>query len=317
MKKIDKNDKRFSNNGKLPLAHMIWDDARVFLAVARCGTLSGAANSLGLGIATLSRRIERLESALNLPLFIRQQSGYKLTDDGAALLDKAEALELAANAFSSGAEQYAQVTGKVRLATAEGLATGLILPALPAFFQAYPQLEVEVVTDIATANLHRRDADLAVRMVRPERGNVNLRRLGTLGYGVYCSQAYAGKRNPVSDGVHYDQDDFITWTDMQAHLPVAQWVERVLQGRAPKLTTTSITTQVVAAQAGIGLAVLPHISAINTGLVCIATELGIDQPIYLVIQSDLTQSIRVRVLADFLSELVISNHARLAGGDFV
>ena len=294
---------------------MVWDDARVFLAVARSGTLSSTAVALNLGVATLSRRIERLESALDVPLFVRQQSGYQLTEDGAALIEPAEALEAAAQAFASGAEQHQEVTGKVRLATAENLATGLILPALPDFYQAYPQLEIEVVTDISTANLHRRDADLAVRMVRPERGNVSLRRLGILGYGLYCSAAYAGNRNPVPDGASYDQDDFITWTDMQSHLPAAQWVERILQGRTPKLTTTSIATQVTAAQAGLGLAVLPHFLAMNSGLTCVATDLGIDQPIYLVIQSDLAQSARVRVLADFLSEIVIRNHARLAGYD--
>ena len=62
---------------------MVWDDTRTFLAVARCGTLSAAAQNLNVGIATLSRRIERLESALKLPLFVRQQSGYELTEDGA------------------------------------------------------------------------------------------------------------------------------------------------------------------------------------------------------------------------------------------
>lgn len=315
MKNTDKNRKSISENEKQYIPSMLWDDARVFLAVARRGTLSSAATALNLGVATLSRRIERLELALKIPLFVRQQSGYQLTEDGAALIEKAEALEVAAHAFASGAEQYRQITGKVRLATAENLATGLILPALPEFYHAYPQLAVEVVTDTTTVNLHRRDADLAVRMVRPERGNVSLRRLGTLGYGLYCSAAYAGKRNPVPDRASYDQDDFIAWTDMQSHLPAAQWVERILQGRTPKLITTSIATQVVAAQAGLGLAVLPHFLAMNSGLICVTADLGIDQPIYMVIQSDLAQSARVRVLADFLSDLVIRNHARLAGYD--
>ncbi|RFA26611.1 LysR family transcriptional regulator [Alkalilimnicola ehrlichii] len=313
MKNIDKTGKGISIFEKEPTPGMVWDDTRVFLAVARHGTLSGAAESLNLGVATLSRRIERLEAALQLPLFVRQQSGYQLTEDGASLIEKAEALEVAAHAFASGAEQYAQVTGKVRLATAENLATGLILPALPAFHREYPDLAVELVTDIATANLHRRDADLAVRMVRPERGNVTLRRLGTLGYGLYCSEAYARRRHVEPDLGDYDRDDFITWSDMQSDLPAAQWMERVLHGRTPRLTTTSLATQVAATRAGLGLAVLPHFLAMDSGLICVATDLGIDQSIYLVIQSDLTQSPRVRVLADFLSDLVIRNRARLAG----
>lgn len=120
----------------------IWDDARAFLAVARQGTLSGAASELSLGIATLSRRIERLEKALNLPLFVRQQTGYQLTDEGAGLVERAEALEAAAAAFAYGVATHAQMAGKVRLATAENLAAGLILPALPEFRRQYLELRL-------------------------------------------------------------------------------------------------------------------------------------------------------------------------------
>lgn len=70
-----------------------WDDIRIFLAIARAGTLSGAASALETGIATVSRKLDRLEQSLGLPLFSRHQSGYRLTDDGEALLERAEALE--------------------------------------------------------------------------------------------------------------------------------------------------------------------------------------------------------------------------------
>lgn len=292
---------------------IVWDDTRAFLAVARHGTLSGAAASLNLGIATLSRRIERLEAALKLPLFVRQQSGYLLTEDGTDLIEKAEAMEAAAQAFTSGADTQAKITGKVRLATAENLATGLILPALPEFHEEYPELSVEIVTDISTVNLHRRDADLAVRMVKPNRGNVTLRRLGMLGYGLYCSPGYASQRVADPDLGSFDTDAFIAWTEIQSHLPAAQWVERVLRGRQPAITTTSLSAQVAAAKAGLGLAVLPHFIALDAGLVCIASDIGVDQPIYLVIQSDLARSRRIRALADFLSNLVIRNRTRLSG----
>ncbi|WP_280554799.1 LysR family transcriptional regulator, partial [Halomonas sp. 25-S5] len=153
MEKINDSVKQVSGFEKQMPRGWIWDDTRTFLAVARHGTLSGAALELNLGIATLSRRIERLEAALELPLFVRQQSGYQLTEEGADLVEKAEALEAAAVAFSSGASVQAQMTGTVRLATAENLATGLILPALPEFRAQYPELSVEIVTDISTANL--------------------------------------------------------------------------------------------------------------------------------------------------------------------
>lgn len=84
-------------------AEFHWDDARIFLAIARAGTLSGAADKMNMGIATVSRRLDRLEQALNVPLFSRHQSGYRLTDDGEALLARAEALEYAGGVRRSGA----------------------------------------------------------------------------------------------------------------------------------------------------------------------------------------------------------------------
>ncbi len=292
---------------------LIWDDARAFLAVARQGTLSAAAATLNVGIATLSRHIDRLEGALEVPLFIRHQTGYQLTEDGADLMHKAETVETAALAFASGANEQASMSGKVRLATAENLANALIMPALPAFRKMYPHLLVEIVTGINTVNLHRRDADLAIRMVRPERGNVAVRKLGTLGYGLYASSSYVEGRQALQDVGSYDSDDMIAWGEEQSHLPAAQWIERVLRGRQPAVTTTSLSTQIAATKAGLGLSVLPHFLAAESGLICLESDVGVDQPIYLVIQSDLAQSRRTRALADFLSKLVVANRAQLSG----
>ena len=82
--------------------------------MARCGTLSGAAESLKIGIATLSRRLDRLEGALGVPLFTRHQTGYRLTDDGEALLERAERLEQAGLAFGDTSGAESGVTGRVR-----------------------------------------------------------------------------------------------------------------------------------------------------------------------------------------------------------
>jgi len=126
---------------------MVWDDARALLAVARCGTWSAAADALGIGVATLSRRIDRLEGALKLPLFVRHQSGYQLTEDGSDLIEKAELVEAAALSLASGAALQSQVSGKVRLATAENLANGLILPSLGTFCEKNPELVTLEIQD--------------------------------------------------------------------------------------------------------------------------------------------------------------------------
>ncbi|MEL6521785.1 MAG: LysR family transcriptional regulator [Pseudomonadota bacterium] len=292
---------------------LVWDDIRAFLAVARSGTLSGATDAMGLGIATVSRRIERLEKAIGQPLFARHQSGYRLTDDGAAFLVKAEDMETAALALTSGLRQEAVVSGTVRLATAENLATDLILPAIGPLKTQYPHLTLEILTDVTTVNLHRRDADIALRMVKPERGNVSLQRLGTLGFGLYGSADYLASRPSYPDASSFEHDSFIGWTETYSVLPAARWIDRVLEGRSPSLTTSSLATQLAACASGLGLAVLPHFLARSRGLVCLDGDLGADQTIWLVTHSDLAQSRRVRVVADFLRDLVRLNSGQLSG----
>lgn len=311
MKKTAITRNSISDNGKKEVGRLRWDDARVFLAIARSGSLSGAAASLGNGLATVSRRIERLEAALGLALFSRHQNGYRLTDDGAALLERAEALEQAAEAFAEGSAAQTEIAGRVRLATAETLANHLIIPALPKLTDQYPDLSLEVVTDVQTVNLHRRDADLAIRMVKPQRGNVAIRRLGTLGYGLYASRGYMGRRMPRHEDARFDSDPLVGWCETHAHLPAAQWVERMLRGRAPVLTTTTLSAQVSATVAGVGLAVLPHFIARQNDLVCLQGDLGIDQGIWLAIHADLAQSRRVRVVAEFFASLIRESRERL------
>ncbi len=313
VKNAANSENMISVSGKSSRRPIVWDDVRAFLAVARHGTLTAAAGVLGIGIATLSRRIDRLEHSLGVPLFVRQQSGYQLTEEGSELFDRGEALEQAALAFESAGGRETQLTGRVRLATAENLANALILPALPDFRRLHPRLMVEVITDIVTVNVHRRDADLAVRMVKPERGNVTIRRLGTLGYGLYAAHSYAEMRSFDTHRGVYEDDEIITWGDAQSHLPAAQWMERILRGRQPAITITSLSTQVAATRAGLGLAVLPHFLARDAGLECLESDIGIDQPIYLVMQSDLAGSPRIRTLADFLIDLVSASRARLRG----
>ncbi len=289
-----------------------WDDARPFLAVARLGTLSAAANHLHIGIATLSRRIERLELALGVPLFIRAQSGYQLTEDGLALIDKAEVLKSAALAFSSTAASRAEISGRVRLATAETFATEIIMPALPRFVQLYPKLNVEVVTDIQAVNLHRRDADLALRMVKPDRGNVSLQRVGMLGWGLYAHDNYL-RQHPVGDAdKHLADHAVISWSESHVHLAAAQWVDSLAFGAVRIIATNGLPAQVAAAKAGLGIAALPHYLGGGAGLRCIRRNLELNQPIYLVVQTDLAQLARVRVMWDFLRDIVAEKRALFA-----
>ncbi len=296
-----------------PETRLNWDDARIFLALARAGSLSAAASRLDLGIATLSRRISRLETALQVPLFTRHQTGYRLTDQGNALVGRAEELEGAAAALCVDARREAEIVGRVRLATAENLANPIIIPTLGPLLGRHPGLSLEIVSDVTTVNLHRRDADLAVRMVRPTHGHLTVRRIGTLGFGLYGSPDYKAARAQPDAPVSPGQDSLIGWAEGYQHLPAARWLEGLLRGRLPVLATTSLAAQVRAATSGIGLAVLPHFLAEEAGLVRIEARMDIDQPIWLVTHADLSTSRRVNAVADHLANVFQEARDRLAG----
>lgn len=276
-----------------------WDDTRIFLAVARSGTLSGAAETMDMGIATLSRRLDRLEKSLSVPLFSRHQSGYRLTDDGEALLARAEALEHAGLAFGETARLQGNVAGLVRLATSDNLAAHFILPSLNGLMEKYPDLRVEVLSGVQSVNLHRRDADLAIRMVKPESGNLTLKRLGKVGFGLYSADTgQAG-----STDVAFNHAQYIGWPESHQHLPAARWITRTLRGRPCRVEANTLLAQLSAVSAGLGLGVLPHFMARKNGLQCVNADIGVDQTLWLVMHSDLAHSRRVRVVADHLIAL--------------
>ncbi|WP_336193429.1 LysR family transcriptional regulator [Klebsiella aerogenes] len=276
-----------------------WDDTRIFLAVARSGTLSGAAETMDMGIATLSRRLDRLEKSLAVPLFSRHQSGYRLTDDGEALLARAEALEHAGLAFGETARLQGNVAGLVRLATSDNLAAHFILPSLNDLMEKYPDLRVEVLSGVQSVNLHRRDADLAIRMVKPESGNLTLKRLGKVGFGLYSADTgLAG-----STDVAFNHAQYIGWPESHQHLPAARWITRTLRGRPCRVEANTLLAQLSAVSAGLGLGVLPHFMARKNGLHCVNADIGVDQTLWLVMHSDLAHSRRVRVVADHLIAL--------------
>ena len=288
-----------------------WDDTRIFLAIARAGTLSGAAEALEMGIATVSRKLDRLEQSLAVPLFSRHQSGYRLTDDGEALLEQAEALEYAGLAFGEKAKLQGNVAGLVRLATSDNLATHFILPSLSGLMTKYPELRVEVLSGVQSVNLHRRDADLAIRMVKPDSGNLRLKRLGTVGFGLYAADACLKRvaDEPMELSLHNAQ--YVGWPESHQHLPAARWITRMLRGRPCRVEANTLVAQLSAVSAGLGLGVLPHFMARKNGLHCVKPDIGVDQTLWLVMHSDLAGSRRVRAMADHLIALFDEHQAQL------
>lgn len=281
-----------------------WDDCRIFLALAREGTLSGASRQLGTGIATISRRIERMEHGLGLPLFLRTQTGYVLTDQGETLQPRAEAVELAMLEMRQEASEHAEIRGMVRLASIESLVAPFIVPALAPLLSANPGLDVEILFSSSTVNMHRHEADLALRMVRPERGHLRVRQLASMGFGLYGPP----------DGSRPNR--IVTWPETANLGALVKWTEAFAQPQAPRLAVNTLPGQVEAVRSGIGISVLPHLVARDAGLHLLADRLPkgepMQRPILLVTHADLAASRRVVSVAEAVSEAILHHRRALA-----
>lgn len=295
---------------------MDWDDLRFFLAVARGGTLTDSARRLKTSASTVSRRLALLERALGVPLFVRQPTGHRLSDEGQALLARAESLEDAFRRLEADIAGRARgAVGEVRLATAESFATHLLIPRLPAFRARHPGIRLQIATSVRTIGLTRREADLALRLARPEQGNLVVRRLGTMAHAFYAAPSYTAGRPPV-DPDDLNGHDVVGWDEEFAAMPVVRWLTERLRGTRPVFDTTSLAQQAAAARAGLGLALLPcFVGDGEAGLIRVSAPLpAIDQDIWLVVHGDVAASARVRAVADFLAETVRAEKERLEGG---
>src|SRR5215471_3022572 len=141
-----------------------WDDVRFFLAVARTGSLSAAARSLGVGHVTVGRRVAVLEKRLGVTLLNHTPDGFATTSAGEAILRQCAAMENAALDLERiAAGRDALVRGSVRVTTTEALAYQLVAPAIAPLRQAHPELQIDLVAGVRSLDIARREADLAVR----------------------------------------------------------------------------------------------------------------------------------------------------------
>lgn len=229
-----------------------WDDLRFMLAVSRNGTLVGAAKALGVNETTVARRIARAEDRLRARLFERRQGTLVPTEAGRALAERAASLELELEATVrrvSGEDRRA--AGLVRVTAVPLIANRILAPALPELLGAHPELAVDLIADPRDLSLTGREADVALRLARPEReASVVARRLATLRYGLYGPEGAASEALP-----------WISYGTGRTGLPHVTWIaERMAEeGPAtPRLFVQDAETLIQCLRAGLGKSLLPR-----------------------------------------------------------
>lgn len=175
-----------------------WSLVRSFLAALDQGSLLGAARLLNMSQPTLGRHIAELERQLGVLLFERTGRGLVATATALQLAQAARSMEAGALQLSrtlSGAQS--QSAGTVRITASVPVAVQLLPPVLAAMRQALPDLQIELVSSNQVSNLLRREADIAVRMVRPEQNSLIARKIGDVRLGAYASRGYLESRAPL------------------------------------------------------------------------------------------------------------------------
>jgi DNA-binding transcriptional LysR family regulator len=285
---------------------MQWDDLKHFLAVARLGSLTKAAQTLQTTPATVGRRVAALEEKLGARLFDRRHTGYVLTESGAAIRAKAEnAEEAVVSVERETLHRDPRAAGTVRVTTTDDIATLVLAPHLAQFARRFPDISLEIFADREVINLARREADIGFRTVRPTRGGLVIRQAGWWRLGLYAAAAYAKARNLRAGAVDLSSVDVITWTKEHAHLRGGPWLAEHARNARVVLAASSRRIHHAACRAGIGVAILPCLLANrDPELVCLLPpEQVICAKLWLVVHRDLAGTARVRSVMDFLAKI--------------
>ena len=279
-----------------------WDDLRHFLAIARHRTLSGAARALHVQQSTMGRRLDALQARAGATLLQKTPSGYTLTPAGESVLAHAERMEgeaLAAERAVTGRD--VRLAGLIRLTTLETLLVEVLTPILAGFCERYPDITVDVLVDQRILSLSRREADIALRLTRPEGNELVARRVGSVGYGLYASGAYLARHGRPDAAAGCPGHRAILPEEDLAHLPTFAWGTQATREATIAFRTNSYHGQAAAAEAGIGVAGLPHYLARRYNLTRIEAPPGPGRDLWLAVHEDTRHTPRIRALTDALS----------------
>ena len=285
-----------------------WEDVRVFFALGRHGSLSAAARTLGVNHATIARRIRALESSVGEKLVERRPNGYVLTPAGAQVMTAASDMDAAAQTIGRSYTADTPV-GLVRVNAPPALAHGFLIARLAGLTMLYPGLDIDLATDVRAISLERHEADIAIRLNRPEDGDMIARRLVTFGYGFYGTAAACQRIEGGGDPV------FIGFDEADRHVPEAAWLARQFPRSRVAFRTGNQFAQSIAALSGAGVALLPHYIGRAEQMLrpCLLETVPPTREAWLLIRRRDRNDLAIRTAADYLEKMFDSERALFEG----
>jgi DNA-binding transcriptional LysR family regulator len=285
---------------------MDWDLARIFLAVARAGQLLGAARKLGLDHATVSRRVNQLEASMGVKLLDRRTNGCVLTPAGEAFLAAAERIEtemLRAQASLSGYD--VALEGQVRIGAPDGFGTFVLARHLGELMDRHPGLTVQLVPLPRAFSLAKREADVAVTIEQPQEGRLSVRKLTDYRLSFYGARDYVAARPPVRQVGDLSAHRIVTYVRDLLYTPALDYLDETGVAPGSRFECAGMIGQIEAVRAGAGLGMLHDYAArLFDDLVPVLTEVAVTRTYWLVTHDDVRDLARVRLVHDFIVELV-------------
>jgi DNA-binding transcriptional LysR family regulator len=284
-----------------------WEDVRHFLAVAQSGTLSGAARSLKVDHATVSRRLAALETALDVRLVDRLPRSCRLTAVGRRVFERAEEMEVGAHGIARLAKAaQAPLVGRVTLSAPPVLVAHLLAEHLARFRADYPDIRLSLSAEGQQVSLSRREADVAVRLVRPKEAGSVARKIGSMTFGLYGHRSYANLSTP-------ERWQFIAFDQSFDDMPQQAWLLGIAGDRPVACELNHISEHLIAVRAGAGIAGLPDfLGKRDPDLVQVGEVTPpFSRDIWLAVHRDLRKAPAARAVMDFVTA-VISEHRDLA-----
>jgi DNA-binding transcriptional LysR family regulator len=280
-----------------------WDDLQAFLAIARAGRLTVAAQQMGIDHSTLSRRVAALETSIGARLFERRAVGFVLTPEGERLMTDAEAMEsLAIRIRSRLDDPSVGLTGTVRVGTPEGFGTYFLAPRISKVTAVHPDLEIELVANPRMFSLSRREADIAVSMARPTQGRVYAHKLNDYPLGVYAARGYLETHPPIESRQHLGDHPWVGYVEDLMWTAELDYLPQISAALVPTLRISNVISQAAALSGGAGVGVLPcFIARTDNSLVrVLADQVELSRSYWLVSHADTRDVARVKLLADFI-----------------
>jgi len=287
---------------------MNWDDLRLFLAVAREGSISGGARKLGVQHSTVSRRMRALEKKMGVRLIERKKSGYELTPAGESLKAAAckmehEVLEVDGNLGG----RDTRLSGELRVTAINSMASSILMPLFAGFSRRYPDVDLHVLASNKNINLVERDADVAMRLTNTPNDALIGTHLATVATTIYASRDYLTRLQAAGNKPQ--------WLGVSCCGFHQTWTKKSSGGQRHNFFVDDTLLTVAALKQGLGIAFLPCFTGDREPELVrfCPPDPQLNLGLWLLFHPDLKRTSRVLSFRDYIIEQIKPQMALLAG----